>query len=72
MGDREQGSYSGPIDITHRCTNFGRHGDVALGIFARRLLCVDYDQECIATSNMWRIKRPYNALSFNSAVAIFL
>ena len=61
MGDTEQGSYSGPTDITHRCTNFRRHGDVALGICARRLVCVDDDQRGIEARNMCHIKRPYSA-----------
>ena len=56
----EQDTYSGPIDITHRCTNFRSHGDVALGICARRLVCVD-DQGCIEANSMWRVKRPNSA-----------
>jgi len=50
----QQGSCSEYKDITHRCKNFRSHGDVALGICARRLVCFD-DQECTEDSRMWHV-----------------
>jgi len=50
----QQGSYSEHKDIMHRCKNFRSHGDVALGICARRLVGFD-DQECTKASRMWHV-----------------
>ena len=50
----EQVSYCEPADIALRCTDFSSHGAVALGICARRRVCVD-DQGCIEACSMWHI-----------------